>query len=148
MKASKKYIRDGRCPIPSREVTSRIMSAIRAKNTKPEILLRKALNKAGLTGYRLNWKKAPGRPDICYVAKKIALFVHGCYWHRCPYCKLKLPKSHSAFWKRKFLVNAERDRKKLLALKLGGWKTFVLWECQIGTEMKNSIRRIKRLFKN
>jgi DNA mismatch endonuclease (patch repair protein) len=124
------------------------MSAIRAKNTGPEVLLRKTLYKLGLIGYRLHWQKAPGRPDICYVAKKIAIFVHGCYWHRCPYCKLRLPKSHSTFWKRKFMENIKRDRTKTDALRIGGWKTLVLWECQVNNRMKNCIIKIKRLFKN
>jgi DNA mismatch endonuclease (patch repair protein) len=123
------------------------MSAIRAKNTKPEILLRKVLYKLGLIGYRLHWQEAPGRPDICYVSKKIAIFVHGCYWHRCPRCKLKLPKDHSAFWRTKFLKNVERDKEKVKVLKDNGWKTLILWECQVDNEMRTCIKKIMRLFK-
>lgn len=127
----KAYIRDGRAPIPKRELTSRIMSRIRGKNTKPELLLRKALCQAGLRGYRLHWHKAPGRPDICYPSKKIAIFVHGCFWHRCPHCKPAMPKSHQTFWREKFRKNKLRDKKKLRLLRKEGWKVFCFWECQI-----------------
>ncbi len=125
------YIRDGRAPLPKRELTSLIMSKIRGKNTKPELLLRKALCQAGLRGYRLHWKKAPGRPDICYPGQKIAIFVHGCFWHRCPHCKPSTPKSNIKFWSEKFRKNKQRDKKKLRELKKDGWKVFSCWECQI-----------------
>jgi len=107
------------------------MSAIRAKNTKPELILRKALWKSGIRGYRLHWKKAPGRPDICFPSKKIAIFVHGCFWHKCPYCKPSSPKSHILFWINKFKSNEQRDKIKLKELKQAGWKTMVIWECHI-----------------
>jgi len=68
--SKKGYIRDGRAPVPKSEVTSRIMSRIRGKDTKPELELRKALRKIGLSGYRLHWKKSPGRPDIAYPGKR------------------------------------------------------------------------------
>lgn len=91
------YLRDGRAPIPDSEITSRVMSSNKGKNTKPEILMRDALRQIGIPGYRLHWKKAPGRPDIAYPGKKIAIFVHGCYWHRCPHCDLPLPKTNTEF---------------------------------------------------
>lgn len=137
MAIKRTYIRDGRAPIPKKEVTSRVMSAIRAKDTKPELILRKALWKSGLRGYRLHWKKAPGRPDICFPGKKIAIFVHGCFWHKCPHCKPPLPKTHKAFWKNKFVANKERDRAKERVLKKEGWKVLVLWECQIDRGLQN-----------
>lgn len=136
------YIRDGRAPIPKKEITSKIMSKIRAKDTKPELLLRKALWNNGLRGYRLHWKKAPGRPDICFPGKKLAIFVHGCYWHRCPYCKLSTPKTHKRFWKSKFKRNKERDKRKLRALKKGGWKVITFWECQINKKVKQCTQRV------
>ncbi len=71
------YIRDKRTPKPSYRPISKVMSANKAKDTKPELKLRKALWKAGIKGYRLNWKSVPGRPDIAFVGKKIAIFVHG-----------------------------------------------------------------------
>lgn len=131
-----KYIRDGRAPIPDKELTSKIMSSIRAKDTKPELILRKALWNRGIRGYRLHWKKAPGKPDIAFPGKKVAIFVNGCYWHRCPHCKPSLPKTHSDFWNNKFEKNIARDKKILLELKNLGWEIIVIWECELSTEEK------------
>ena len=135
----KEYIRDGRAPIPVKETTSRVMSANKAKNTKPEIMLRKALFHNGLRGYRLHWKKAPGRPDIAYPGKKIAIFVNGCYWHRCPHCKPSFPKSNVEFWMNKFEKNKERDKRKKAELEEAGWKYFVFWECEIKENVMDCI---------
>lgn len=84
------------------EATHHVMQANKSKNTKPELKVRKALRKAGLSGYRLHWKKAAGRPDICFPGRRVAIFVNGCFWHRCPHCSLPLPKSNVAFWSAKF----------------------------------------------
>jgi DNA mismatch endonuclease (patch repair protein) len=130
-RGKREYIRDGRAPIPKSEITSRVMSANRGKDTKPELLLRSALREVGLGGYRLHWKKAPGRPDIAYPGRKIAIFVNGCFWHRCPKCDLPLPKSHTQFWKKKFERNVERDACKKRALEDEGWKVLVFWECEV-----------------
>jgi len=139
---SKMYIRDGRAPIPKKEVTSRVMSSIRAKNTKPERALRKALCDSGLKGYRLHWDRAPGRPDICYPGKKMAIFVHGCYWHRCPHCKPSMPKSHALFWRNKFKLNKERDRRKEMDLINSGWRVITFWECQLEKNAGSCVRRV------
>jgi len=140
-----KYLRDGRAPIPLEERTSRVMSANKAKGTRPELALRRALWKEGIKGYRLNWKKAPGRPDIAFPARKIAIFVNGCFWHRCPYCKPSFPKSHRIFWKRKFKNNVLRDKNKLIELKRGGWRVMTLWECQLKKNPQRSVERVKKL---
>lgn len=147
-KASKTYIRDGRAPIPRKESTSRVMSANKAKNTKPEITLRKALFNNGLRGYRLHWKKVPGRPDIAYPSKKIAIFVNGCFWHRCPYCKPSFPKSNVFFWETKFQKNKERDKHKKKELEKAGWTVFVVWECQINKNNLSFIAKIKSIIDN
>lgn len=76
---TKEYIRDGRAPIPEKEATSHIMSSIKDRNTKPELILRKALWYNGVKGYRKHWKKVPGRPDIAFPGKKLAVFVNGCF---------------------------------------------------------------------
>jgi len=127
----KKYIRDGRAPIPEKEITSKVMSSIRAKHTKPELILRKALYHNGLSGYRLHWKKVAGRPDITYPAAKIAIFVNGCFWHRCPHCNPPFPKTHMEFWADKFERNIERDQRKVKELEEQKWIVIVFWECQI-----------------
>ncbi len=137
------YIRDKRSPVPKNETVSRVMSANRPKNTKPELLLRKALWQAGARGYRLHRpvRTASGsdrvlsfriphsafrlphpaartsptvRPDISFVSKKIAIFVNGCYWHRCPKCNYPLPKTNTKFWQTKFETNIARDKRKEL----------------------------------
>lgn len=139
----KSFLRDGRAPIPEKESTSRVMSANKAKDTKPELTFRKALWKNGLRGYRLHWKKVPGRPDIVYSKKKIAIFLNGCFWHRCPYCNPSTPKTHQEFWLKKFSNNVERDKRKLNELKKLGWKVIVIWECQIKKNVSRCILRIQ-----
>jgi DNA mismatch endonuclease (patch repair protein) len=139
----KVYLRDGRAPVPVKEATSRVMSANKGRNTKPELLLRRALYQNGMKGYRLNWKKVPGRPDIAFPGRKVAIFVHGCFWHRCPLCNLATPKSNQNFWSKKFEKNVERDRAKQQQLKLMGWQVLTIWECQIKKNIINSVNSIK-----
>jgi DNA mismatch endonuclease (patch repair protein) len=139
------YIRDGRAPIPKNKLTSRIMSRIRAKDTKPELRLRKALSSQGIRGYRLHHRTTPGRPDISFIGKKIAIFVHGCFWHRCPHCQLDLPKSHSRFWRDKFKNNVDRDARKEYDLKENGWNVMVFWECQINKDLENIVNKIDKI---
>jgi len=123
--------KDRRNPEPTSEVTTKVMKANKGKDTKPELIVRQMLREMGLPGYRLNWKKAPGRPDIAYPGRRIAIFVNGCFWHRCPYCNLPIPKTHSEFWRQKFDKNVERDRKKVQELEAMGWRTITIWECQL-----------------
>jgi len=99
----------------------------------------------GIKGYRLNWKKAPGRPDIAFVGKKIAIFVNGCYWHRCPYCKPSFPKTHRNFWEQKFSKNKIRDKEKISILRQNGWKVLTVWECQIKNHTDRSVNRVIKL---
>ena len=141
----KEYVRDKRSPRPLKESTSKVMRANKAKNTKPELLVRKALWENGVRGYRLNWKTVPGRPDIAYPGKKIAIFVNGCYWHRCPKCNLPLPKTNTDFWKEKFDKNVKRDKKKNDELLSLDWIVLVLWECDIKSDISNSIQKVKKV---
>ena len=129
-------MRDKRSVMPSNKNVSRVMSGNRAKDTKPELILRRLLRKAGFPGYRLHWKKVPGRPDISYPGRKLAIFVHGCYWHRCPECNLPLPKSNTKFWSDKFKRNQERDSRKIEELNGAGWRTLVFWECQLNDNVQ------------
>ena len=128
---SKAYFRDKRSPTPKSDVVSRVMSANKAKDTAPEIALRKAFWSQGARGYRLHKRVEGTRPDIVFTKQKIAIFVHGCYWHRCPDCKLPLPKNNISFWKQKFERNKQRDKEKTHKLKKAGWKVLVVWECQV-----------------
>jgi DNA mismatch endonuclease (patch repair protein) len=125
------YIRDGRAPIPESETRSRIMSAIKAKNTKPELLVRKLLSARDVRGYRLHPKKVPGRPDIAFGKKKIAIFVHGCFWHRCPVCAKRYPKTNRSYWLPKLRANVARDKRKESELRKAGWRVLVIWEHEL-----------------
>jgi DNA mismatch endonuclease (patch repair protein) len=139
----RKFLRDGRAPIPAKSSTSRVMSANRGKSTTPELLLRKSLSSSGLRGYRLNWRKAPGTPDIAFVKNKTAIFVNGCFWHRCPYCKPKMPKTHARFWANKFSSNKKRDKAKRALLAKNGWKVFTFWECQVKSDPQRAATKIR-----
>ncbi|MCO6512338.1 MAG: very short patch repair endonuclease [Aridibacter famidurans] len=139
------YLRDGRAPIPEKEVTSRVMSANKAKDTKPEISFREALWSAGVRGYRLNWNKAPGRPDIAFPGRKVAVFVHGCFWHRCPSCNYPLPKSNTEFWRAKFKRNILRDQAKKEKLEALNWTVLTVWECEIKDKIRNPVRRVMKM---
>ena len=136
------YIRDKRSPTPSSKNASKVMSSIRAKDTKPEKILRSILWRKGLRGYRLHPKSVPGRPDICYTSKKIAIFVNGCYWHRCPHCNLKLPRSNTKFWQEKFERNKERDNRTERKLEKDGWICITVWECQLEEDPVKIIEEI------
>lgn len=128
---------------PSRSAaTTKVMRANKASGTTPELATRKALWKVGIRGYRLNWKKAPGRPDICFPGKRIAIFINGCFWHRCPICSYPLPKTNTEFWKQKFKLNIARDIAKLKALQELGWHSLTIWECEIKNDLPSVISRI------
>ncbi len=120
-----------RSPSSANPDVSNSMKANISRNTGPELLLRAALRREGITGYRLNWKKAPGRPDIAFPGKRVAIFVNGCFWHHCPTCNLPLPKSNTDFWAQKFELNRERDLEKVQALRAAGWTVLVFWEHEI-----------------
>lgn len=102
---------------------------MKSRDTRPEMRLRRALHAAGLR-YRLQAKELPGRPDIVFRGAKLAIFVHGCFWHRHPGCQhTRTPKSRSDFWERKFDGNVERDARQASELEAAGWTVMTLWEC-------------------
>ncbi|MGI6230755.1 MAG: very short patch repair endonuclease [Tractidigestivibacter sp.] len=113
------------------EATRHVMQANKSENTKPELKMRQALREHGYTGYRLHWKKVPGRPDVCFPGRKIAIFVNGCFWHRCPYCGLSMPKSNVEYWSKKFARNRSRDARNNAQLVSEGWTVIIVWECRL-----------------
>ena len=133
----------GPIPEPTSPAVTRSMKGNRGKNTSPELRLRQLLREAGYPGYRLHWKKAPGHPDIAYPGRKVAIFVNGCFWHRCPTCALPLPKRHGEFWRRKFELNVERDERKRKALESDGWKVVTIWECEVQEDIEGCVRKVK-----
>ena len=110
------------------------MARVRGKDTKPELRVRRALHVAGLR-YRLHDKRLPGRPDVVFPSRRIAIEIRGCFWHQHPDpgCRLaRMPNSRLDFWRPKLEGNAERDRRKEAELAAIGWRLIVLWECEIG----------------
>jgi DNA mismatch endonuclease (patch repair protein) len=138
------YQRDGRAPIPKDPRTSALMSRIRAKNTGPELTLRALLRQAGHRGYRLHHKSVPGKPDIAYISKRVAVFVHGCFWHGCPHCRPPRPKSNRSFWHAKLDANALRDQRKAKELRHAGWTVVTIWECQLRKRPQAQLARVLR----
>ena len=114
-----------------RAAIKKSMQGNKRANTRPEMLVRLCLRQAGLTGYRLQWKKAPGRPDIAFPGRKVAIFVNGCFWHRCPHCSPSVPKRNVEFWEAKFARNVARDAKAQAELAKAGWTSIVIWECEL-----------------
>jgi DNA mismatch endonuclease (patch repair protein) len=142
----KPYIRDSRSPIPLNTNVSRVMRANKSKDSIPELIVRKWLYEKGYKGYRINSRKLPGRPDICFQKFKTAIFVHGCFWHRCPLCTKDVPKNNRNFWTKKFENNISRDNKKIEELTRLGWKTLVIWECEVKPSLdKRTIKKLKQL---
>lgn len=123
---------------------SKRMSRIRGKDTKPELALRKVLHGLGFR-YRLNVPNLPGKPDIVFPRYKTVVFVHGCFWHRHPGCKIATtPKSNTEFWIQKFEKNKERDARARKALEESGWRVLVVWECEVDS-MKKALETGKRI---
>ena len=112
------------------ETRSRMMSGIRAKNTKPELLLRSMLHRQGYR-FRLHSRQLPGTPDMVLPKFGAVVFVHGCFWHghECPV--FKWPKTREAFWREKILRNQDNDRKAVAELIAVGWRVAVIWECAL-----------------
>lgn len=118
---------------------SRCMSSIRSKNTKPEILLRKALWAKGLR-YRLHFE-LPGRPDLVFKKNKLAVFCDGCFWHRCPK-HFNLPATNTVFWLDKISRNVERDKKVNIMLKDMGWTVLRFWEHEINEDLDAVVSQV------
>lgn len=122
------------------------MSKISNKDTKPEILVRKFLFSQGFR-YRINVRTLPGKPDIVLPKYKIAIFVHGCFWHGHDCKKGKLPSSNIDFWKNKILKNKLRDNENQAQLALLSWKVIVIWQCEI-SKIDKKIETFNKLLEN
>ena len=105
------------------------MSGIRSRDTKPEVFVRKALFKAGFR-FRLHRRDLPGSPDVVLPGRRVAVFVHGCFWHAHDGCRYaKTPATRREFWESKLAANVERDTRVREALLSAGWRVLVVWEC-------------------
>ena len=128
----------------SEEQRSYVMSRVGSKNTKPELLVRSFLHRAGFR-FRIHGRKLPGNPDLVLPKHQTVVFVHGCFWHRHKDCRrATMPASRVEFWKDKFDKNVARDRKNLALLKETGWRAIVLWECEIAN-VKGREERLAKL---
>jgi DNA mismatch endonuclease (patch repair protein) len=125
------------------ESTRKSMQGNRATGTQPEEMFRQALWRAGVRGYRKNVKSLPGKPDVVIPRYRLAIFVHGCYWHQCPICnRNRAPKTNSAYWKAKFESNVERDRRNTEELTTLGYTVRVVWECQVRADPDLVVRSV------
>ena len=114
----------------SAQKRSDIMSKVTSKNTKPELLVRRFLHSLGFR-YKLHRKDLPGNPDIVLPKHRLAVFVHGCFWHRHPGCsKATTPSTNQEYWNKKFQDNIERDTKTIRELRELNWIPLVIWECE------------------
>jgi DNA mismatch endonuclease (patch repair protein) len=121
------------------------MAAVRARDTKPELMIRRALHGAGLR-YRLNVRDLPGKPDIVLPRYRAVVFVHGCFWHRHECDLFRWPESRTEFWREKLDANAARDVKAADALEEAGWRQAVIWECALkGRKKRNFQDTMQRL---
>ena len=122
---------------------SEIMSRVRAKDTRPEMLVRRLVFAEGYR-YRLHDRKLPGCPDLVFRGRAKVIFVHGCFWHRHEACALaRMPKSRLDFWEPKLEANKERDARNKKLLTKEGWKVLTIWECELkdAERLKQTIRR-------
>ncbi|WP_028219338.1 very short patch repair endonuclease [Paraburkholderia oxyphila] len=123
---------------------SRMMSGIRARNTKPEKLVRSLLHRRGFR-FRLDVRELPGRPDIVLPRYRAAVFVHGCFWHGHQCALFKWPATRPEFWRAKIARNRTHDAKALAALAAQGWRVAVIWECALRGAAQDPQAVVERL---
>lgn len=117
--------------VVSKETRSRIMAGIRGTDTAPEMALRKEMHARGFR-FRLHARRLPGKPDLVFPKHRAVVFVHGCFWHRHAECRLTTtPATNAEFWSAKFAGNVARDERNLAKLHEAGWRTAIIWECEV-----------------
>lgn len=126
----------------SQEKRSAVMRRIRGRDTKPELVVRSLLHRAGLR-FSLRRRDLPGRPDIVLPKHRAVIFVHGCFWHRHPRCPMaSVPGSRQEAWQAKFKANVARDRRNLRELRQRGWRPMVVWECEVMRDPRAVLARL------
>ncbi len=116
--------------IVDRQTRSRMMAGVKATDTRPELLVRRLVHRAGFR-FRLHVRELPGRPDIVLPRHRAVIFVHGCFWHGHGCHLFRWPSSREDFWRGKITANRARDRRAHRLLKLAGWRVLVVWECAL-----------------
>ena len=127
--------------VVDRKTRSRMMSGIRGKNTKPELLIRKGLFARGFR-YRLHDKHLPGKPDLVLPKYAAVIFVHGCFWHGHDCHLFKWPKTRHAFWRKKILRNRVNDTEACTRLKAEGWYILTIWECALKGRTRRPLDKV------
>lgn len=121
---------------------SKNMSRVRSRDTRPELMVRSLLHRAGYR-FRVNRRDLPGKPDIVLPRYETVIFVHGCFWHRHRNCKrTTMPATRKRFWKAKFEQNVARDKRAKKALRKLGWKVIIVWECEVRRDPAVAARRV------
>ena len=116
--------------IVDKKTRSQMMSGIRGKDTRPEMLIRRGLHSKGFR-YRLHDTNLPGRPDMVFRSRSAVIFVNGCFWHGHDCHLFKWPSSRAEFWRKKILRNRERDTATVEELRMNGWRILTIWECAL-----------------
>ena len=128
--------------IVDKETRSRMMSGIRGKDTKPELIIRKKLHRLGFR-FRLHDTSLPGKPDLKFTRYHAVILVNGCFWHGHENCRLfKWPSNNKEFWKKKILRNKEKDRETLAELEEKGWRVLTIWECALKGKSESELDRV------
>jgi DNA mismatch endonuclease (patch repair protein) len=122
---------------------SRVMAAVRSRDTAPELTVRRALHASGYR-FRLHRQDFPGRPDIVLPKHRMAVFVHGCFWHGHECNRAKRPQTNVDYWDAKRERNRARDRRAQLELRRSGWRVAVIWTCQQEADTQRLLRRLRR----
>jgi DNA mismatch endonuclease (patch repair protein) len=122
--------------IVSKKTRSRMMSGIRGKDTKPELLIRSGLHKRGFR-FRLHYGQLPGKPDLVFPKYRAIILINGCFWHGHDCHLFKWPSTRTEFWRNKITSNQVRDERNIAACRGQGWRTLVIWECAL----KGKVRR-------
>ena len=125
----------------SKEARSKLMASIRSKDTKPELAVRRALHGEGFR-YSLHSRAFPGRPDMALRKYRLAIFIHGCFWHGHDCGLVKVPSTQ--FWRDKIAGNQARDLKSITLLQEMGWEVVTIWECTLERDTKAVLRKLRR----
>ncbi len=132
----------------SPEARSRVMSRVRGRNTAPELHVRRAVWAEGFR-YRLHVRKLPGTPDLALAKYRLAVFVHGCFWHQHDGCRnAKRPSSNREYWDKKLDGNAARDARHRIQLEESGWAVATIWECSLKSDTESLLERLKNMRKD
>lgn len=120
------------------------MRGNRSSNTKPEIMLVELLKGANVIGFSVDNKGVPGSPDLAFSDIKLAVFINGCFWHRCPHCNPHFPETNKEYWSAKFARNKARDARTRAVLRANGWRNITIWECRLKRQPERVVYRIRR----